>query len=58
MKWMYNFRDNLEQRETIVLQPGNYKAVFRAKYSKRSFFSVEQDFTVESGKSVNVKLYR
>ena len=58
LKWMYNFRDNTEQRETIVLQPGTYKAIFRAKYSKRSFFSVEKMFTVESGKSVNVKLYR
>jgi Ca-activated chloride channel family protein len=58
MKWMYTFRESPEQRETIVLQPGNYKAVFRAKYSKRSFFSVERDFTVESSKSVNVKLYR
>jgi Ca-activated chloride channel family protein len=58
LKWMYNFRDNLEQRENIILQPGTYKAIFRAKYSKRSFFSVEQTFTVESGKSVNVKLYR
>lgn len=58
LKWMYNFRDNPEQRENIVLQPGTYKAIFRAKYSKRSFFSVEQTFTVESGKSVNVKLYR
>jgi Ca-activated chloride channel family protein len=57
-KWMYTFRDNPGQRETIVLQPGKYKAVFRAKYSKRSFFTVERDFTVESGKSVNVKLYR
>jgi len=58
LKWVYNFRDNLAQRETIVLQPGTYVAIFRAKYSKRSFFSVEQTFTVESGKSVNVKLYR
>ena len=58
MKWIYNFRDNVAQRETLVLQPGTYKAVFRSKYSKRSFSTVEKTFIVESGKTVNVKLYR
>ncbi len=58
LKWIYNFRDNISQRETLVLQPGTYKAIFRSKYSKRSFSTVEKVFTIDSGKSENVKLYR
>ena len=58
LKWVYNFRDNIAQRETLVLQPGTYTAIFRSKYSKNSAFTVERTFVVESGKTVNVKLYR
>lgn len=55
LKWVYNFQDTPSQRVTIVLQPGSYKAVFRSKFSKRSFSTRETSFTVKSGKSVNVK---
>lgn len=55
---VYNLRENNPERETIVLQPGNYRVIFRSKYSNRSMYSVEKRFTVETGKSVNVKLYR
>ncbi len=54
---VYNFRDNANQRETIVLQPGVYRAIFRSKYMKHSFSTIEKTFEVESGVSVNVKLY-
>jgi Ca-activated chloride channel family protein len=55
LKWVYNFQDTPSPRVTIVLQPGTYKAIYRSKYSKRSFSTRESTFTVESGKSVNVK---
>ena len=58
LKWVYNFRDNTEQRETIVLQPGTYRAIYRSKFSTKSAFTIEKTFKVESGISVNVKLYR
>ncbi|NOX46913.1 MAG: VWA domain-containing protein [Chlorobi bacterium] len=57
LKLVYNFRDSMNQRETIVLQPGTYRAIFRSKYTKRSFFTIERTFVVKSGVSVNVKLY-
>jgi len=57
LELVYNFRENTLDRETIVLQPGNYRVIFRSKYSKRSAFTVEKRFSVTSGKSVNVKLY-
>jgi Ca-activated chloride channel family protein len=58
LEFVYNFKENSLDRETIVLQPGNYRVIFRSKYSKRSMYTVEKRFTVESGKSVNVHLYR
>jgi Ca-activated chloride channel homolog len=58
LKWIYNFRDNTEQRETIVLQPGTYRAIYRSKFSTKSAFTIEKTFKVESGISVNVRLYR
>jgi Ca-activated chloride channel family protein len=58
LKWVYNFRDNTEQRETLVLQPGTYRAIFRSKYFNRSAFTIERTFRVESGIAVNVKLFR
>ncbi len=54
----YNFRDSAGQRETIVLQPGSYRVIYRSKYSKKSVYTVEKAFVVESGKTVNVKLYQ
>lgn len=57
LEFVYNFKETSLDRETIVLQPGNYRVIFRAKYSNRSAYTVEKRFTVISGKSVNVKLY-
>lgn len=58
LDFVYNFRENTLDRETIVLQPGNYRVIFRSKYSNKAAFTVEKRFTVISGKSVNVKLYQ
>jgi Ca-activated chloride channel family protein len=58
LELVYNFNESSIQRETIVLQPGPYRVIYRAKYSKKAVYSVEKRFVVESGKSVNVKLYR
>ncbi|MBM3404288.1 MAG: VWA domain-containing protein [Bacteroidetes bacterium] len=58
LKWLYNFRDNPAQQETLILQPGNYRAIFRSKYSNRSLYTVEKQFKVESGATVTVNLYQ
>jgi Ca-activated chloride channel homolog len=41
--------------ETVVLQPGNYKVVFRSKNSTRAVFSLEKEFTVSSGAIITVR---
>ena len=55
LEWVYNMDDNLS-KETIVLQPGRYKVVFRPKNSKESIYTIEKDFSVISGESSIVLL--
>ncbi len=55
--WIYNFRQDNPHQESLFLQPGTYKVVFRSKYSDRSIYTMEKTFEVEPGKSTNIKLY-
>jgi Ca-activated chloride channel family protein len=54
---IYDLNENLTL-ETLYLQPGSYKIIFRPKNSRSTIYSVEQDFTVESGKTSDVQLYK
>jgi Ca-activated chloride channel family protein len=56
MKWLHNLRDNQQQQETLYLQPGGYRVVFRSKYANQSSYTVEKTFKIESGQTVNIKL--
>ena len=55
LELIYNFRDN-EQQESLVLMPGNYRAIFRSRYADRASFTIERSFEVKSGITTNVKL--
>ena len=55
LTWIYSLDPELTS-ESIPLQPGEYKVVFRPIGSKRSFYTLEQDFTIFSGKSKLVEL--
>ena len=57
LTWLYNLKDNPQGQETLFLQPGKYRVVFRSKYSSRSDYTVEKSFSVEPGQTTNVKLY-
>ncbi|MEI6887895.1 MAG: vWA domain-containing protein [Bacteroidales bacterium] len=57
LTWLYNLKDNQQQQETLYLQPGNYRVVFRPKYSNSSSYTEEKSFKVESGQTTNVKMY-
>ncbi len=56
LEWIYNFDTNVTQ-ESIVLQPGNYVVVYRARNSKEAIYSVSRKFKINSGSSIPVKLY-
>ena len=44
--------------ETLYLQPGSYKIVFRPKSSRSTLYTVEQNFIIESGKTTDIQLYK
>jgi Ca-activated chloride channel family protein len=56
LELIYNFRDNDQQQESLVLMPGRYRAVFRSRYAEHSANTVERSFEVKSGLTTNVKL--
>lgn len=56
LTWLYNLKDNPSQQETLFLQPGKYRVVFRSKFSNRSEYTTEKSFTVEGGETITVKL--
>jgi len=44
--------------ETLYLQPGSYRIIFRPKNSRSTLYSVEQSFIIESGKTTDIQLYK
>ncbi|NQY67039.1 MAG: VWA domain-containing protein [Flavobacteriales bacterium] len=53
--WVCNLKDELT-RETLSLQPGRYRVIFRSKAAKKSIYTIEKSFKIQSGKSVSIKL--
>lgn len=54
--WVCNMRGNVFN-ENIMLQPGNYRAVYRPLYSKEVVYTIEKQFKIEPGSTTAVKLY-
>jgi Ca-activated chloride channel homolog len=51
---------NLEEQsyvESVYLQPGRYRLVFRSKSSNRSLYTIEKSFIIDSGVSSRINLY-
>lgn len=56
LKWIYNL-DRKQTRQSIIMQPGNYRAVYRAKNTKQTIYTINKRFTIKSGSSQNIILY-
>jgi Ca-activated chloride channel family protein len=55
-EWIYNL-DNMVKNESLQLQPGKYRVVFRAQNAKQTLYTVNKVFEVRSGGSDVVQLY-
>ena len=53
--WIYNL-DPDQPRNTITIQPGRYKIVFRPENAKGSKYTTIKEFTIEPGSSLNIRL--
>jgi Ca-activated chloride channel family protein len=56
LKWIYNLDEN-STKESIVMQPGAYRVIYRPKNSRESVYTIEKNFRIESGHSEAVILY-
>lgn len=56
LTWVCNL-DEKRTNENLVLQPGNYRIVFRTKAAKETIYTKEQKFKVDAGGQTTVKLY-
>lgn len=54
--WVINFGSNNNTTESLYLQPGSYRLVFRSKYSLQSATTVEREFVITSEKTTRIKL--
>ncbi|HBF88396.1 MAG TPA: von willebrand factor type a [Bacteroidales bacterium] len=54
-EWIYNLNPNYT-KETIVLQPGSYRVVYRPQNAKRTYYTVEKIFDISSGVSLSIGL--
>lgn len=57
MKWIYNLTEK-DILESLILQPGKYRVVFRGRMSNKSISSIDKEFKIESGLTTTVNLYR
>lgn len=57
LTWVYNLDDS-NIMETLYLQPGTYRIIFRPKTARQTIYTVEQRFVIESGKTTDVQMYK
>jgi Ca-activated chloride channel homolog len=55
LTWFYNL-DNNSTKQTVILQPGNYKVIFRSRSTSESIYTVEKSFKISPGASTNIYL--
>jgi Ca-activated chloride channel family protein len=55
LNWVTSISENTV-KESVVLQPGNYRIVFRPKNSQSSIYTIEKSFVVTSGNSNSIIL--
>mgnify|MGYP002408095818 FL=1 len=56
LEWIYDLRE-AQLQETLILQPGAYKVVFRSLQADRSMYTIENDFTIYQGGTSYVNLF-
>ena len=57
LKWIYELQENKLQ-ESLVLQPGSYRIIFRSKYLNQTLYTIEKKFRIDPGVTLNLKIYQ
>lgn len=53
LTWVYNINET-STRESVLLQPGNYRMIFRPKGSKEAIYTIDKPFKITSGTGTSV----
>ncbi len=56
LELVISLNENNHQPESLYLQPGDYRIVFRPRYAKQSVFSIDKEFSIQSDKTTRIKL--
>ncbi len=54
LRWVCNLSKEVNQQ--YQLQPGDYKVTYRSQNSKEVIYTIEREFTINSGSATNLKL--
>lgn len=55
LKWILNFTPNNE-KQSLILQPGEYEITFRPKNMKNTMFTTRKSFIIKSGSSTTITM--
>ena len=55
LKWIYNFEQK-STRPSLILQPGDYRVIYRPKNIKESIYTIKKQFSIKSGSSHTIIL--
>lgn len=56
LKWVYRFRDEINHIESLYLLPGDYRIIYRTKFSNSTLSSIERKFKIKTGESITLDL--
>jgi Ca-activated chloride channel family protein len=56
LELIYKLSEDKDYVENLVLQPGNYRVVFRSKWADKAVYTIEEKFEVKPGKTIEIKL--
>lgn len=56
LEWVYRFRNEINHIESLYLLPGNYRIVYRNKFSNSTLDSIEKRFKIKTGATVTLDL--
>jgi Ca-activated chloride channel family protein len=56
LEWVYRLRNDINHVESMYLLPGNYRIVYRNKFSNLTESSIQKKFKIKTGGTVTVDL--
>ena len=55
LEWVYNLKESTTN-ETVILQPGYYRVIYRSKFLSKSLYTIEKSFKVTMDNTVSIIL--